>query len=147
MNDNLIRLLEDVELAGDRVLTTRQEIIDLDRKRNSNREAIRGLQRLAKEHYKGDKSKVWIAAGNTFIKLENETARQMLDKDQKQLDITVNTLRSSLKDRVNELREKEGQDELKGFNLTALTSDELGMVNKTIQDNIPLTRKYPHNQF
>ena len=47
------RLLEDVEQAGDNVLTTRQEIIDLDRRRNSNREAIRNLQRQANQHFKG----------------------------------------------------------------------------------------------
>ena len=47
------RLLEDIERAGEKVLATRQEIIDLDRRRNSNREAIRGLEKHAREHYKG----------------------------------------------------------------------------------------------
>ena len=47
------RLLEDIERAGEKVLSTRQEIIDLDRRRNSNREAIRGLEKHAREHYKG----------------------------------------------------------------------------------------------
>ena len=50
---NVSRLLEDIERAGEKVLSTRQEIIDLDRRRNSNREAIRGLEKQAKDHYKG----------------------------------------------------------------------------------------------
>ena len=35
------------------MLSTKQEIIDLDRKRNANREAIRALEKQTKEHYKG----------------------------------------------------------------------------------------------
>jgi hypothetical protein len=61
----------------------------------------------------------------------------MLAKDQRELDITVNLLRSSLKDKVNSLREKEGREELKGFGLKALSRDELSMVQQTIKDNIP----------
>ena len=52
-----------------------------------------------------------------------------------------------LKDGVNELREKEGREELKGFGLTALSKDELGMVQQTIQDNFPATKKYHFSKF
>ena len=43
---------------------------------------------------------------------------------------------------MNELREKEGREELKGFGLKALSKDELAMVHQTIQSNIPPTKMY-----
>ena len=45
------------------------------------------------------------------------------------------------------MREKEGRDELKGFGLTALTTEELGMVDKTIQDNFPKPQRYHFSNF
>jgi hypothetical protein len=66
----------------------------------------------------------------------------MLAKDQKQLDISVNLMRSSLKDKVNSLRDKEGREELKGFGLKALSRDELSLVQKTIRDHVPPTAMY-----
>ncbi len=81
--------------------------------------------------------------GNMFIKLPNRQSRDMLAKDQKELDISVNLLRSSLKDKVNSLREKEGREELKGFALKALNRDELSLVQQTIRDNIPPKAMFP----
>ena len=80
--------------------------------------------------------------GNMFLKLPNSQSREMLTKDQKELDITVNLLRSSLKDKVNSLREKEGREELKGFGLKALSGDELRLVQQTIRDNFPPRAMY-----
>jgi len=147
MDNQIISLFEDLEFCGEKVLSTRQEIVDLDRRRNSNREAIRNLQRASKQHYKGDERKAWIAVGNTFLKIPSAKARTFLEQDQKQLDIEVNKLRSKLKDHVNELRDREGQEELKGFGLTALSKEELGLVHQTIQDHIPPTPKYHFSQF
>ena len=39
-NEKTLLYLKEVEEAADLVLSTKQEIVDLDRKRNSNREAL-----------------------------------------------------------------------------------------------------------
>jgi len=130
--DKLLQLLADVEEAAEEVMSARQEIIDLDRKRNSNREAIRALEKMAKDHYKGDSSKAWLAMGNSFFRLPNKGAVEMLRTDQTNLDISVNKLRSELKDKVNKLRELEGRESLKGFGLKALSKDELSAVDTAI---------------
>ena len=129
----LLAALADIELAAEDVLATKQEIIDLDRKRNSNREAIRALEKEAKSHFKGSDSKSWLAMGNSFFRLPNRNAVDMLKADQKKLDISVNTLRSGLKDKVNILRDKEGKEELKGFGLVALSKEELSSINTVIR--------------
>ena len=113
-------------------MSARQEVVDLDRKRNSNREAIRALEKMAKEHHKGEASKAWLAMGNSFFRLPNKGAMDMLKTDQTNLDISVNKLRSELKDKVNRLRELEGREGLKGFGLKALSKDELTAVDTAI---------------
>ena len=125
---DLLTALAEIELAAEEVLASKQEIIDLDRKRNSNREAIRALEKEAKSHY-GEESKSWLAMGNSFFRLPNRSAVDMLKTNQKKLDISVNRLRSDLKDKVNSLRDNKGKEELKGFGLVALSQDEFSAIS------------------
>ena len=142
MDSDVLKLLTDIERSAEDILSSKQEIVDLDRKRNSNREAIRALEKEAKTHYKGSDSKCWLAMGNSFFRLPNKNAVNLLKKDQQQLDISVNTQRSELKEKVGRLREKEGKEELKGFGLKALSSEELTAVNGVIRANAQPTPMY-----
>ena len=142
MDSAVLKLLTDIERSAEDILSSKQEIVDLDRKRNSNREAIRALEKEAKTHYKGSDSKCWLAMGNSFFRLPNKNAVNLLKKDQQQLDISVNTQRSELKEKVGRLREKEGKEELKGFGLKALSSEELTAVNGVIRANAQPTPMY-----
>ena len=132
-SSELLTALTDIEIAAEEVLSSKQEIVDLDRKRNSNREAIRALEKEEKNHYKGANSKAWLAMGNSFFRLPVRNAIGMLQTDQKQLDISVNKLRSDLKDKVNTLRDKEGKEELKGFGLVPLSKEEMTSINNVIR--------------
>lgn len=49
-----------------------------------------------------------------------------------ELDRGINLLRSGLKVKVNNLRDAEGKDELKGFGLNALSRDEIAAVRNVI---------------
>lgn len=60
-----------------------------------------------------------------FIKLPNGNVQAMLQQDQKNLDEEVSRLRKELKPKVSKLHELEGLPEVKGFDLTALTKDDL----------------------
>ena len=142
LNNDLLAMLTEVEQIAEDILSKKQEIVDLDRKRNSNREAIRNLERQSKSHYKGEDSKCWLAMGNSFFRLPSKNAVNMLKQDQQELDISVNKLRSELKVEVNDLREKEGKDELKGFGLKAMTNEELNAVNGVIRANSQPTPMY-----
>jgi len=50
-NEKVILYLKEVEDAADKVLSTKQEIVDLDRKRHSNREAIGAIEKSLKYNY------------------------------------------------------------------------------------------------
>lgn len=49
-----------------------------------------------------------------------------------ELDSGINVLRSNLKQKVNDLRDAEGKEELKGFGLRAVSADELAAVRQVI---------------
>ena len=113
--------LREIEEAAEEVLSDKQEIVDLDRKRCQNREAIRATTTSSS-------SSQWLAMGNCFFKLPQDKAKTLLQKDQYRLDVEINTLRSNLKPKVNNLRDKEGQPELKGHGSKALDRHEIQAV-------------------
>lgn len=127
-NDKLLVCLQEVEVAAEDVLSDKQEIVDLDRKRNLNREALRALEKSCRAHWKGDESKTWLATGNTFLKLPSKTAKSMLERDQIRLNSEINILRSELKVKVNVLMEKQGNEQVKGLGIKALSAEEMRAV-------------------
>ena len=54
------------------------------------------------------------------------------DKDQVRLDSEINKIRSELKVKVNQLREKEGREELQDFDLQALSKEEMNGIKHVL---------------
>merc|ERR1712212_158317 len=98
--------LEEVEAAAEDVISDRQEIVTLDRRRNTNREALRQLttNKLANPI---PNHKNWICVGNMFLKLPNTLVVECIEKEQKQLDTEINNLRNGLRSKVNHLNDLE----------------------------------------
>jgi hypothetical protein len=71
--DKIVTYLTDLEQAAEDILTDRQTIIDYDRKRNANREALRSMKNSSEK-------KTWIAMGNTFFKLEKPTVEDLISQ-------------------------------------------------------------------
>ncbi|KAJ3300621.1 p53 and DNA damage-regulated protein 1 [Borealophlyctis nickersoniae] len=116
----------EIERISEDILTEQQLIIDYDRRRNENREALGCFRRG--EAGKGKRE--WFFAGGLFLKLPNETAKHLLEEDQKKLNADINRLRDSIKTRVTELEKKDrgNTTRLKGFELTGVTQDELSKI-------------------
>jgi len=124
--DDQQRLLEhlcEIEEAAEEVLSNKQEIVDLDRKRCQNREALRALSHLNTSEQ--TEKKCWLAMGNCFFQLPQDKAKNLLQKDQTECDRQINQLRSDIKVKVSNLRDKEGQPELRGFDLRALDTQDV----------------------
>ncbi|XP_005109237.1 p53 and DNA damage-regulated protein 1 [Aplysia californica] len=115
---DLLKYLTEIEMVAEDVLSSRREIIDLDRQRNKTREAVRALQK--DKH----RDKTWLCAGNMFLKVEKSKAISTLTKDYDELDAEINKVRSGLRPKVNKLRDLEKKEDLKGFDLDPLTPDE-----------------------
>jgi len=72
-NQELLEYLEKVEDKAGEILTDRQEIIALDKRRNDDRLGMRALQ---KQSYK----KSWITVGPLLLKMPSKTAEELLEK-------------------------------------------------------------------
>uniref|UniRef100_A0A8C7EUG9 P53 and DNA damage regulated 1 n=1 Tax=Neovison vison TaxID=452646 RepID=A0A8C7EUG9_NEOVI len=118
--ERVLRYLVEVEELAEEVLADKRQIVDLDTKRNQNREGLRALQKdlsLSED--------VMVCFGNMFIKMPHSQTKEMIEKDQDHLDKEIEKLRKQLKVKVNRLFEAQGKPELKGFNLNPLNQDEL----------------------
>lgn len=70
---NLLEHLEKVENKASEILTDRQEIIALDKRRNDDRVAMRALQKQSHD-------KRWITVGPLLLKMPSKTAEELLEK-------------------------------------------------------------------
>ncbi|KAM7402746.1 hypothetical protein PAMP_017960 [Pampus punctatissimus] len=127
-SQRILEYLAEVEEAAEDVLTTKQQIVDLDTKRNRNREALNALKNEL-----SDSEKVKVCFGNMFIKFPKSKTTEMIQKDQEQLDNEINDLRKGLKAKVNRLNEMQGKPELRGYNLSPLSTDEVKAINSLLK--------------
>ncbi|XP_025897763.1 p53 and DNA damage-regulated protein 1 [Nothoprocta perdicaria] len=74
-----------------------------------------------------------VCFGNMFIELPKARTREMVQKDQQQLDEEINSLRKELRVKVNRLFEAQGKAELKGFNLNPMTPEEMKLINRILE--------------
>lgn len=70
--EKVLEILMDTERVADQILVNKQEIVELDKRRQSNREALNELKRT------GDKS-TWTSLGCIIVKLKKDVAVSLLD--------------------------------------------------------------------
>ncbi|KAF8929570.1 p53 and DNA damage-regulated protein 1 [Haplosporangium gracile] len=118
MDTEFISNLQKRELIAEDILTNKELIVDYDRRRNSNREA---LSKLKKEL--SQEKKVWVNLGDMFIKMPKENVETMIKKDQTTLDEEISDIRETMKQKVVELEQLEGGDGSKSraFQLKAMS--------------------------
>lgn len=115
------------EAAAEKVLSLRAEQLQLDKQRQKSREAsraLRDLQKKREEETEGRQERVWTCLANQFFALPTESVERLLADDSRDSEKALESVRSELKDAVNHLRDVEGERELSGFSLKALSSDD-----------------------
>ncbi|CAF4884092.1 unnamed protein product [Pieris macdunnoughi] len=119
-----LKYLVSVEKLADEILSDKREIVLLDKRRNQNREALRDLA-------KSKPKKCWVTVGSVLVKHNMESTKSLLEADQKQLDIDINTLRSNLKVKVNNLRDLEMQAPVPGLMLVPMSNRETEALSRS----------------
>ncbi|KAJ8259731.1 hypothetical protein GJAV_G00172790 [Gymnothorax javanicus] len=128
-SQRVLEYLTEVEVAAEDVLSDKQQIVELDVKRQRNREALSVLR----DDNQQSEDKVKVCCGNMFIKLPKATTKCMIQKDQEQLDKEISDLRQQLKAKVNRLNDLQGKPELTGYNLAPLSSDEIKAIHTLLK--------------
>ncbi|KAI8909276.1 hypothetical protein DFJ77DRAFT_471980 [Powellomyces hirtus] len=116
----------ELERLAEDIMIEKQLIIDLDRRRNDNRVALRSLSTTTapkKSHF---------FAGGLFIRLPTPTVQKLLTKDQTNIDGEINRLRDSMKEHARELEALEsGAGNVKrnrGFALKGMRKEDLSSI-------------------
>jgi len=71
---------------------------------------------------------LWLCFGNTFVKTKVDSANSLINRDQIEINKRVDDLRNGLKPKVDRLRQLEGEEALKGFDLKALDKEEINAI-------------------
>lgn len=72
-NQKVFEIVYESEKVADLILVNKQELLELDKRRQSNREAIRELA-------KSTDKKTWITVGSMLIQMGREEAIKILEK-------------------------------------------------------------------
>ncbi|XP_018398941.1 PREDICTED: G patch domain and ankyrin repeat-containing protein 1 homolog [Cyphomyrmex costatus] len=121
----LLEHLEKVENKAGEILTDREEIVALDKRRNDDRVGMRALQKQSHE-------KTWITVGPLLLKMPSKAAEELLEKDQRECDTAINKLRSDLKIKVNELRDLEMTPPVPGLMLEPMSHKEMNAIGQIL---------------
>lgn len=70
----IVEIIRSTEGVADKILMNKQELVELDKRRQQTREAIRELEK----HVTKDEKKVWITVGSMLVKMEREKALTLL---------------------------------------------------------------------
>ena len=120
-----LQTLKQSENLGEEVLADQQQIVELDKRRQTNRQALRAVKKEKEEN------KMWVMMGNEFVKVEKSLLGSWLESDQKVLDKEINSIRDGLKSKVQALKQLEGEEIPRGFFLEAMKKNELSNIGST----------------
>lgn len=120
--------LSEIESTAESILADKEQVVELDRRRQKNREALRCLQNAEQETLR----RPWVCIGNMFMKIPRGRTVELLMQEQEKLEEEIQTLRRKLKKNVQLLREMEGRSEIQGFDLEPLNRDEMRSINKVL---------------
>ena len=128
------------EALGEEVLVERSQMVELDRRRNLNREALAALRQSAKVHgaEAAGAQKRWICLGDVFVRHSSSDAKAMLEADQARIEQEMEVLRKSVKRKTSKLCEidpsiAQGSNVHRTFvDLVGVSAGELeGMISNT----------------
>ena len=120
-----LQTLRQSENLGEEVLADQQQVVELDKRRQTNRQAIRAVKN------EKEQNKMWVMMGNEFVKVQKEVLESWLEGDQKVLDKEINSIRDELKHKVQALKQLEGEEIPKGFFLNAMSKNALSNISET----------------
>lgn len=84
-HERLLQHLEKVENKAGEILTDREEIIALDKRRNDDRVGMRALQKRMHQ-------KTWITVGPLLLKMPSKAAEELLEKGETKTRQKIHTL-------------------------------------------------------
>uniref|UniRef100_A0AAG5CSG8 p53 and DNA damage-regulated protein 1 n=1 Tax=Anopheles atroparvus TaxID=41427 RepID=A0AAG5CSG8_ANOAO len=120
-------IILETERVADRILANKQKLVELDKRRQETREALRVIEK----HF--PLRRIWISIGSMLVKQDRQGAVDLLRKDQQTTEADIERIRGEQKLLVTKQRDLEHERPLRGFNLKPLSTAEIA----GIRSNLP----------
>jgi len=114
------------EKVADRILCIKQELVDWDKKRQGNREALRELR-------KSEDKKCWITVGSMLVQMERLKAIDILTKEQVEIEKEVSKLRDEQLILVKQHKDLEMDKMPSGFDLKPMKPSEMNVLRNELK--------------
>ncbi|CAO1314040.1 unnamed protein product [Diamesa serratosioi] len=122
-NAKVFEIIYENEKVADQVLVKKHEIVEWDKKRQGNREAIRELRKTEDEN-------VWITVGSMLIEMDRMKAIEVITKE---IDTEITKLRREQHTLVNKHRDLEHTVRAKGFDLKPMNTNEINAIKNSFK--------------
>lgn len=118
----IIKDFEELEAATEKVVSSQEKCKLFEMNRRKSQEALNRLNDATAP------KDVWACLSHQFFKVPKDSLKSALRSDIQTLAGEIDALRAQIKLDLDELRELEGKESLKGFNLKPLSQAELSAV-------------------
>ena len=108
--EQVLDYLIQIETLSNEILADKHALMSLDKERQQTREALRKLKTMDLES-----DKHYCAFNNTFLKLDNNSVKDMLEKDQQILDAKIKQIRDRMPRKAELFEEARGRCLNSGF--------------------------------
>lgn len=119
--EDVIQQVARTERLAEELLTSKHQVVEYDRRRNANRQALGELKR---KKLVGT-SRIWSNFGDMFLLLPRQQVINMVEKDQTELSDSIDQVRDAMQAKAGELRETEGKPMSKGWGLKGMAFKEM----------------------
>ncbi|CAD5230093.1 unnamed protein product [Bursaphelenchus okinawaensis] len=121
---DIVRKLTEVQELGQKIVSLRRSVVDMDNKRSKLRESYHAIKRDEKSS--GKKENFICICNDLMVEYPNEFALKSLNDDAQKLDKLIEETRKEIKEATGKLLELEGDRDLvdMGFDLKALSDQD-----------------------
>ncbi|XP_003742856.1 p53 and DNA damage-regulated protein 1 [Galendromus occidentalis] len=130
LSEKVFKIVKQMEALAEDILADRQKMIELDKRRQKNREALRALKKL--EAGKTEASRTWCVHGSSFVRTDTRVAEAAISAEQSEIENEIETVRKRMKKTMQELSSLEGRKGIEHFDLKPLNRDEKDALYKII---------------
>jgi hypothetical protein len=120
---------QEAHTLGSRAASLKEYLISLDIRRQGNRSA----QTALKQSPPAD-GKVWMAAGDIFIRFETAEAKKVMIQDTASVESEIDSTRAELKSVIENIQALYGESDTSFSNLKGMSSKEVGGVLGSIKE-------------
>uniref|UniRef100_A0A5K3FC99 p53 and DNA damage-regulated protein 1 n=1 Tax=Mesocestoides corti TaxID=53468 RepID=A0A5K3FC99_MESCO len=122
LREKMFRDLEAVEAAAEKIISSQERCKLYEINRRKSQEALNRLNDAFSP------KNVWACLSHQFFEVPKSSLKTALKSDMDTLSSEISSLRDEIKRDLDNLRELEGKNPLKGFNLRPLAKDELSAI-------------------